>query len=285
MSQGGTLASLARNVERIPRFVVRELRRAISLVVAKLWKLAWALFTLIPYVVVTSMAHRSQSLAIAQASARFLDRLPVFLPHISRLYVDILEQRGHISDAAAAALKLARLKPDSETVNYANRVWSEFIQTEPQWTAFATLPKLPHIDCHAVVISDSGEDLFADLFTQAHCTYQAFSSERLTPDPVVLAETYLDRVTQRVCNSLSARPTLVIAAPAHLMDYRCVVVARSIAEAAEARFIIRLPISQSKPEFNEMAQRCHQQLLRDMSIAKVVTADNQLLKEILGGES
>ncbi len=270
---------LKRKVTGAPRAVLNRGRKLLRAIAAKLWKLGWAILLSPLYAVAIHAETRLARLAFAESILQLLDRAPVYLEFHARRLAQVQIERGKVAEPAGILMRIARLNPTPSTVRAANHAWSELTQTDLGWKAVVNAAQLGRNRNFAVVVSENGEDLFGDIFEQARFNHRNFSLTFDDPSPVV-AECVLDRLATSLSHQLDAAPSVVIAAPTSLTDYKCLVVAQALADWAGASFIVRLPIADKRPTSTESAQRSYVKFSALLTFAQVVTADSQLVKQL-----
>lgn len=271
---------LKRKITGAPRALLRRMRKLGLAVLARLWKLAWAILLFPVYSLAVHAETRLARLGLAERILQWTNRLPVYLEFHARRLMQVQIERGKVAEPAATALRICRLNPTSSHVRLANQVWSEYAQTEPGWQAVASAPRPASTARHAAVITPHGEDLFGDLLDQLHYEFTAHAVAQSDERPLI-AECALDRVATHVAAHFThALPNVVIAAPATLVDYKTIAVADAVARWADVRLIIRLPLTSERPATTESAMRSHTAFSELLKRGLVVTADSQLLKEL-----
>ena len=270
---------LKRKITGAPRALINRGRKLLSAIAAKAWKIAWAILLSPLYARAVHAEIRLARLGCAESILKTLERAPVYLEFHARRLAQVQLERGKVKEPAGILMRVARLNPTPTTVRAANHAWSELTQTNLGWLAVATAPRVDRDPDFALVISSDGEDLFGDIFEQVRFRHRNFSLKFEDSSPVV-AECVLDRLSTSLVQLLDVAPAAVIAAPTALTDYKCLVVARAIADWAGAAFIVRLPIADKRPESTELAQLSYAKFSSVIATAQVVTADSQLVKQL-----
>lgn len=270
---------LKRKITGAPRALLRRLKKLLKALLSKLWKLLWAVLLSPLYAVAIHAETRTARLAFAESILLTLERAPVYLEFHARRLAQIQIARGKLTEPAGILMRIARLNPTPDTVRAANAAWSALTQTDVGWKPVVGVERPRHGSYSAVVISETGEDLFGDLFEQLRFSHRNFSLKFDDATPVV-AECVLDRIATSIARGLDSLPLAVVAAPTSLTDYAALDVARALADWAGATFIVRLPITEGRPDSTEAAQRAYAKFSAVISHAQVVTADSQLIKQL-----